>query len=60
MESKKLGYLADLHNSHKLLEHRQFYGRNFYVANSSNLKIGTVNGVLRQAGISAQEFSKAL
>ena len=30
------------------------------VAGSSKVKIGTVNGVLRQAGVSAQEFAKAL
>jgi hypothetical protein len=30
------------------------------VPNHKEVKIGTVNGVLRQAGVSAQEFAKAL
>jgi predicted RNA binding protein YcfA (HicA-like mRNA interferase family) len=30
------------------------------VPNHKEVKVGTVNGVLRQAGISAEEFSKAL
>ena len=30
------------------------------VPNHKEVKIGTVNGVLRQAGVSAQEFSRSL
>jgi predicted RNA binding protein YcfA (HicA-like mRNA interferase family) len=30
------------------------------VPNHKEVKIGTVNGVLRQAGVSTEEFSKAL
>ncbi len=30
------------------------------VPNHKEVKVGTVNGVLRQAGVSADEFSKAL
>jgi len=35
-------------------------GQGCVVPNHKEVKIGTVNGVLRQAGVSAQEFSKAL
>ena len=34
-------------------------GQGCVVPNHKEVKIGTVNGVLRQAGVSAQEFSKA-
>jgi predicted RNA binding protein YcfA (HicA-like mRNA interferase family) len=35
-------------------------GQGCVVPNHKEVKIGTVNGVLRQAGVSAQEFSNAL
>ena len=34
-------------------------GQGCVVPNHREVKIGTVNGVLRQAGVSAEEFSKA-
>ena len=35
-------------------------GQGCVVPNHKEVKIGTVNGILRQAGVSAQEFSQAL
>jgi predicted RNA binding protein YcfA (HicA-like mRNA interferase family) len=35
-------------------------GQGCVVPNHKEVKIGTVNGVLRQAGVRAQEFAKAL
>lgn len=35
-------------------------GQGCVVPNHKEVKVGTVNGILRQAGVSAQEFSQAL
>jgi predicted RNA binding protein YcfA (HicA-like mRNA interferase family) len=55
---EKLGFsVARQSGSHIVMKRN---GQGCVVTNHKEVKIGTVNGVLRQAGVSAQEFSKVL
>ena len=55
---EKLGFsVARKSGSHIVMKRN---GQGCVIPNHKEVKIGTVNGVLRQAGVSAQEFSKAL
>ena len=55
---QKLGFeIARQSGSHIVLK-RNHHG--CVVPNHKEVKVGTVNGVLRQAGISAQEFEQVL
>ena len=55
---QKLGYtVARQSGSHVVLKRN---GVGCVVPNHKEVKIGTVNGLLRQAGVTAQEFEQAL
>jgi len=55
---QKLGFeIARQSGSHIVLKRNH---QGCVVPNHKEVKVGTVNGVLRQAGISAQEFEQVL
>ena len=55
---QKLGFtVARQSGSHVVLKRN---GVGCVVPNHKEVKIGTVNGLLRQAGVTAQEFEQAL
>ncbi len=55
---QKLGFIvARQSGSHVVLKRN---GVGCVVPNHKEVKIGTVNGLLRQAGVTAQEFEQAL
>ena len=55
---EKLGFSVARQSGSHIVMKRD--GQGCVGPNHKEVKIGTVNGVLRQAGVSAQEFSKAL
>jgi predicted RNA binding protein YcfA (HicA-like mRNA interferase family) len=55
---EKLGFAVARQSGSHIVMKRD--GQGCVVPNHKELKIGTVNGVLRQAGVSAQDFSRAL
>ena len=55
---EKLGFVMERQTGSHIVMKRE--GQGCVVPNHKEVKIGTVNGVLRQAGVSAQEFSNAL
>ena len=55
---EKLGFVVARQSGSHIVMKRN--GQGCVVPNHKEVKIGIVNGVLRQAGVSAQEFSKAL
>jgi len=55
---QKLGFvIARQSGSHIVMKRN---GQGCVVPNHKEVKVGTVNGVLRQAGVSAQEFQNVL
>jgi len=55
---EKLGFVIARQTGSHIVMKRE--GQGCVVPNHKEVKVGTVNGVLRQAGVSAQEFSNAL
>jgi predicted RNA binding protein YcfA (HicA-like mRNA interferase family) len=55
---EKLGFVVARQSESHIVMKRD--GQGCVVPNHKEVKIGTVNGLLRQAGVSAQEFSRAL
>ena len=55
---EKLGFVVARQSGSHIVMKRD--GPGCVVPNHKEVQIGTINGVLRQAGVSAQEFSKAL
>ena len=53
-----LGFVVTRQSGNHIVMKRE--GQGCVVPNHKEVKIGTVNGVLRQAGVSTQEFSNAL
>jgi predicted RNA binding protein YcfA (HicA-like mRNA interferase family) len=53
-----LGFVVTRQSGGHIVMKRE--GQGCVVPNHKEVKIGTVNGVLRQAGVSTQEFSNAL
>ncbi len=53
-----LGFVVTRQSGSHIVMKRE--GQGCVVPNHKEVKIGTVNGVLRQAGVSTQEFSNAL
>ena len=53
-----LGFVVTRQSGSHIVMKRE--GQGCVVPNHKEVNIGTVNGVLRQAGVSAQEFSNAL
>jgi predicted RNA binding protein YcfA (HicA-like mRNA interferase family) len=53
-----LGFVVTRQSGSHIVMKREEQG--CVVPNHKEVKIGTVNGVLRQAGVSTQEFSNAL
>jgi predicted RNA binding protein YcfA (HicA-like mRNA interferase family) len=55
---QKLGFqIARQSGSHIVLRRE---GQGCVVPNHKEVRIGTVNGILRQAGVSAQDFEKVI
>jgi predicted RNA binding protein YcfA (HicA-like mRNA interferase family) len=55
---ERLGFVVARQSGSHIVMKRD--GQGCVVPNHKEVKIGTVNGLLRQAGVSAEEFSKAL
>lgn len=55
---EKLGFVVARQSGSHIVMKRE--GQGCVVPNHKVVKVGTVNGLLRQAGVSAKEFSKAL
>lgn len=55
---QKLGFVVARQSGSHIVMKRN--GQGCVVPNHKEVKIGTVNGVIRQAGITAQEFESAL
>ena len=55
---EKLGFVVARQSGSHIVMKRGSQG--CVVPNHKEVKVGTVNGVLRQAGVSAEEFSKVL
>ena len=55
---QKLGFFVARQNGSHIVMKRN--GQGCVVPNHREVKVGTVNGVLRQAGVSAQEFENIL
>jgi len=55
---EKLGFVVARQSGSHIVMKRD--GQGCVVPNHKEVKIGTVNCLLRQAGVSAQEFAKAL
>ena len=55
---EKIGFVVARQSGSHIVMKRE--GQGCVVPNHKEVKVGTVNGLLRQAGVSAQEFSNAL
>ena len=55
---KKLGFVVARQSGSHIVMRRN--GQGCVVPNHKEVKVGTVNGVLRQAGVTAEEFNSVL
>ena len=55
---EKIGFVVARQSGSHIVMKRE--GQGCVVPNHKEVKVGTVNGLLRQAGVSAQEFSDVL
>ena len=55
---EKLGFVVARQSGSHIMMRRN--ARGFIVPNHKEVKVGTVNGVLRQAGVTAEEFNSVL